>query len=268
MLDGKLQAALADAVAHEAVFRTNVAIPASRQPVMRRALEIMGQVLAGSVPIHDQADKLRWSMHVGWDHAVKTVLEKGAWNFATRRTILTGGAEGMPGDISGSMTIGYSVAPATETDTTVYPAISQYDYGHALPTDFLHKIWLKADANDAFEAPHQFIRHAVFSNYQQIVMEYIAWDDYTTSPTNWPASFLEAVAARLALTVAPELTLEHDTKGRARIQVNEMRGKLEAVYMAALSDAEMRDAIQQFPMQRPPGRFATARMGSTWRRLN
>lgn len=273
MLEGKLQSALSDAADFEAVFLTNGQIPANRQPVMRKALEFMGQVLAGSVPVMSQADKLRWHMNLAWDHCLKYVLEQGAWNFATRRSMLTGGSEAVPGDITEDIIEGYSLPPATEdAPDTSLPDMAGWDYGYNLPADFLHKIWIKSDANHDLEIPHQFMRDAVYANYQPIVMEYVAWDADSTNPGEWSANFLEAMAAYLALTVSPEIVVGTDSKGRARINANDIRQKLEMVWERKLSDAKLRDAIQQYPQRMPVGSFVRARMGSIGtsgiRRLN
>jgi hypothetical protein len=276
-LNGQMRQALDDAEAFEAVFLTNAQIPANRQPVMRKALEFMGQVLAGSVPVMSQADKLRWHMNEAWDHCLKYVLEQGAWNFATRRVTLTGGSEPVPGTIEADLVEGmsvpvpdyeviegYSYGSAVDTATTdaSLPDMAGYDYGYNLPTDFLHKIWLKADASHDAETPHQFMRDAVYANVQPIVMEYIAWDDDSTDPGEWPASFLEAVAAYLALSVSPELVIGTDNKGRTRINANDIRQKLDALFLGKLRNAKNRDAIQQYPAQISPGRFVRARAGS------
>lgn len=263
MLEGKLQSALGEAEGFEAVFLTNGQIPANRQPVMRRALEFLGQVLAGSVPVMSQADKLRWHMNEAWDHCLKYVLEQGAWNFATRRVTMTGGSQPVPGGVHEDIIEGYSLPPPSEVaQPPSMPDMSGFLYGFALPDDFLHKIWIKADANHDLECAHQFMRDAVYTNVVPVVMEYIAWDEDSTDPGEWSANFLEAFAAYLALTVSPEIVLEQGAKGRLRINANEIRQKLEQVYMAKLSDAKLRDAIQQYPHMQPAGNWVRARMGS------
>jgi len=113
-LAGKLETALGEATEKEAIFLLDGQIPVARQPVFRRALEFMGQQLSGSVAIHAHTDMLRWHMNRAWDHALRFVLEQGAWNYATRRATLTGGTEPVPGAVSASIVEGYSVAPATE----------------------------------------------------------------------------------------------------------------------------------------------------------
>lgn len=260
-LAGKLAQALAEADDAEKVFLTNGAIAANRQPVFRRAIEFLGQQLSGSIAIHSHTDMLRWHMNEAWNHGVKYVLEQGAWNFASRRTTLTGGTEPIVGGVESSIIEGYSVAPATDpTLSTDLPDMAGYDYGYVLPSDFLHKIWIKADAANAFECRHQFLRKAVYTNVEPVVMEYVAWDDDSTDPDNWTANFLEAVAAYLALMVAPELVVEANSRGQKALAPN-LREKLEANWARKLSDARLRDAIQQEPKQLPPGRFARARMG-------
>ncbi|MGE8943334.1 hypothetical protein ACO2I3_15610 [Leptospira interrogans] len=90
MPDGKMRSVLEDADGFEAFFLTNGQITANRHPVMQRALGLMGQMLAESDVIMSQADKLRWHMSQSWDHCLKYVLERGSWDFASRRVLLAG----------------------------------------------------------------------------------------------------------------------------------------------------------------------------------
>lgn len=269
----KLATALDEADGFEQVFLTNTQIAANRQPVMRRAIEFMGQALAGSVAIHSHTDMLRWHMNQAWGHAVKYVLEQGAWNFATRRVRLTGGSEAVPGDTDNDIIEGYTLAPATEpADSSSLPAISEWQYGHNLPSDFLHKIWVKSDANDIYECEYQFMRDAIYSNQENIVIEYVAWDTDSQDPGEWSANFTEAVAAYLAVLVVPELVTKVDSKGNVKIDHNKLRDGLNEMFLMKLSDAKLRDALQQKPVRMPPGRFVQARLGN-WgtanlRRLN
>jgi hypothetical protein len=261
--EAKFQQALVAADDFEAVFLTNESIPQNRLPVFRRAMEFLGQQLAGSVAVHSHADFLRWHMNQAFDHALKYVLEQGAWNYATRRATLTGGSEVVPGDVIEDYIEGYSLPPAVEPSTADLPDMAGFEYGYLLPEGFLHKIWIKADANRDFECHHQFMRNAVYTNVQPVVMEYIAWDEDSINPDNWTANFLEAVAAYLALLVAPELVLEAGNKGSARVSAPNLREKLEGLYFRKLSDAKLRDAIQQEPYTLRPGRFVQARRGGT-----
>jgi len=257
--------ALVDADTQEAVFLTNASIPANRQPVFTRAIEFMGQALAGSVAIHSHTDKLRWQMNRAWAHSVKFCLESGAWNFATKRATLTDGGEAVPGGVVTGIIEGYSVGPATEPAATEdLPDMAGYDYGYTLPSDFLHKIWVKADATRDYEVDHQFMGSGIYSNSEPLVMEYIAYDTSTTDPALWPASFLELVAADLARRVAPEFMVNDAGTGR-RLQAPNIGGKLEQMFADRLSNARTRDAIQQFPKQIPAGRFVSARRGSALR---
>ena len=260
--EGRMQEALAKADEFEAIFLTNTAIAAERQPVMRRALEMMGQVLAGSVMVHAQADKLRWSMNRSWVHSVKYVLEQGAWNMATQRARLAEplDAETVLPSASGGIVEGYSVAPAAAE--TAQDAAG-FEYAFPLPDDFLHKVWIKSTPQSAYEITHQVMGEHIFCNELTAIMEYIAWSAFTQTPGNWSATFLETVAAYLALTVAPELVLEADGKGRARVMAPQIRDKLERNFLGKLSDAKLRDAIQQEPKTMPPGRFVQARAGSS-----
>ena len=262
-LDGLMQTALAEAAEKEAVFLVNVSIPQNRLPVMRRSLEFLGQQLAGSMAIHAHTDMLRWHMNRAWNHALKYVLEQGAWNFATRRVILETGTVTVPGgETLGDVIEGYSYG--SEADTASASAdtdISGWTYGYTLPSDFLHKIWIKGDANHEFECRHQFMSNAVYTSVEPVVLEYVAWDTDSINPSNWTANFLEAVAAYLALLTVPALRLEQGRKGM-KVEANNMREQIERVFAMKLSDAKLRDAIQQEPKRPPAGRFVRARMGS------
>jgi hypothetical protein len=267
-IQNDLGQALEDADKFEVAFVTNAEIPANRLPVFRRAIEFMGQALAGSVAVHTQADKLRWQMHQNWTHAVRYVLEQGAWNFATKRALLTLGATAsdiMPGQEYGGIIEGYSVEGDAGDAETPFDgaAFAGYTYGWFLPLDFRHKIWIKKQARDEFEVPFQFIRDAVFANYEPLVLEYVAEDDWTTNPDNWSAGFLEVVAAYLAHTVAPQFIVEDAGKGQKRVTAPQVQDKMQQIYLAKLADAQNKDAIQQYPKSLPTGRFARARMGGS-----
>jgi hypothetical protein len=289
-LERKIATATGLAARQEAVFLTNTPIPTERAPVMRRALEMMGQQLAGSIAVFDHTDHLRWHMQRSWSHSVRLVLEQGDWNHATQRVRLEGGLEQAPGQALGDIIRGMSVAPplspaggeitidstAITIDRTTFPEaevttttssvtpLMEWRFGYALPEDFLHKVWLKRDPNDVVEIPHQFMRHAVYTNEEPVVMEYVALSDYSTDPTVWSALFTDAVAAHLALSVAPQFMVETGGEG-AKIDVNQVRGQLERMFLAQLSNAKTRDAIQQYPKERPAGRFAQARRGGRFR---
>lgn len=263
----KLDMALADAERAEAVYANNSQIPTNRHPVMRRALEMMGQQIGGSVAITGHVDQQRWAMQKAWDSAVRYVLEQAAWNFATKRALLTLGAEAgevMPGAEIGGIVEGYSVDGSEGNAETPFDnyAFAGFRYAWYLPEDYLHKIWLKPRAEHEFETHYQLVRDAVFTNEEPCVLEYIAEDDWTTSPDNWPETVVETVAARLAMMIAPELSIEKDGRGRQKVTAPQVRERLEMTFMRALADAKIKDAIQQEPKTLPLGRFARARMGS------
>ncbi len=258
----KLDMALAEAERQEAVYAINTQIVAARVPVLRRAIEMLGQQLAGSVAINTRVDELRWAMNKSFDHTVRYVLEQAAWNFASKRAVCSNGADGDDNiPIEGVFGIieGYSIAPASEDSEP--PSISGFSFSYPLPTDFRHKIWIKGDVAHDFECRHQRLGGYMFTNNDPCIMEYVAEDSYTTDPDNWPATFMEVVASYLALTVAPELVVDEGGKG-GRIKAPQIREKLEALYSRKLSDAKTKDAIQQEPKTIPLGRFARSRFGS------
>jgi hypothetical protein len=151
-----------------------------------------------------------------------------------------------------------------DDDTSSVPDLAGFDYGHPLPDDYLHKVWIKRDANNDLEIAHQIVRDHIFVNDTPVVLEYIAEDDWTTDPDNWPASFLEIVASYLALMVAPEWLVEADAKGRQKTSAPRVREALEGQFQRKLSDAKAKDAIQQYPKIIPAGSFVRARAGSNY----
>lgn len=257
----KLDIALADAERIEALYTPSVSISTDRLPVMRRAIEFLGQQLVGSPAIHAQTDQLRWHMNRSWVNAVKYVLSQAAWNFATKRAVFDNGDDAdsvVPTDSVAGIIEGYSVGTATSDDIS----IAGFAYGYPLPDNFLHKIWIKADVHSDYETSHQIMKDYIFTDTDTAIMEYVAYDDWIADPDNWPVLFMETVAAYLALIVTPEVVIEETGKGKSRVNVSQLRDKLEATYMRKLSDAKIKDAIQQEPKTIPLGRFARARFGS------
>jgi hypothetical protein len=145
--------------------------------------------------------------------------------------------------------------------------MTEYDYGFILPADFLHKIWCRADANNMLECDHQFLRDAIYANYDTIILEYVSKDSDAVNPDNWPATFMEVVASYLALSVVPELMLEETGKGRQKVTATGAKQGLEQIYQQKLGDAKRKDAIQQMRKKVPLGSFARARLGGSDRNL-
>lgn len=257
---------MAAAETAEAGQHQSKSIPANRLPIMRRAFEIMGQQLAGFTAVSDANSRLRWQMNLAWDDAVSYILEAAAWNFATKRALLTTGAAAgdlMPGDEVGGIIEGYSVegGPGNGESPFDQYAFAGYKFAWYLPDDFRHKIWLKLRAEHDTEIDYQIIRDAIFTNHDPCVLEYIAEDAWTTDPAHWPFTFRETMAARLAFMVVPDLVIEQSGKG-TRVKADGLRDKLDAYFNRALGDAKIKDAIQQAVKTIPHGRFARARMGS------
>jgi hypothetical protein len=247
----------------EASQHQTKSIPAARRPVMRRAMEIMGQQLSGFTVTNDTTSRIQWQMNLSWAHSVRSVLAQGAWNFATKRALYEDGATGdenVPTDSLSGVGEGYSVEPDSSTASTTTP-ISGYDVSFPLPSDFVHKIWLKSTPDNDAECVHQFMGDYVFLNYDSAIMEYVAENSYTTDPANWPPLFLDAVAAHLALSVAPEMALEVSGGRGGKVVATGLPARLDGAFQRMLSQAKNNDAIQQYPTQISPGRFVRARAG-------
>jgi hypothetical protein len=247
------------AVEEEARHLANVNIPADRHGVMRLALSFLGQELGSNVQVRNHRGKLTWEMSQHWDHAVKYCLEQGAWNFASRRARLVTGSEQIPGDEWDTIIEGYSLGSVEDDDESTVP-LSEYTYGYTMPSDFVHKIWLKADPSDMLECDHQFLKDLVMTNVEPVILEYVSNDTDAVDPDNWTATFTEAVAAYLSALTVPELYLRAEGRGM-RETMFEAKENMMKLFQAKLGDAKRKDAIQQQAKPMPLGRFARARMG-------
>lgn len=263
----KLEEAEATAKTMEVVFTAGTVTPVAREPVFRRAIEMMGQVLAGGQMVQSQVDRLKWHMNKAWAHSVRSVIEMGAWNFATRRATLTGGAEPVPGGTYDGLEEGYTLPPAEAEAATDLPDMAGYDYGYILPNGFAHKIWLKPNATQREECAHQIMKGRIYCNYQPVVLEYVAEDDDSVDPANWSAVFIDVVAAHLAHAVASAYVVEAGGRGGS-VKADQLRPRLWENFQEKLSTARNKDAIQQYPQALPSGSFVRARMGSALSRLN
>jgi hypothetical protein len=253
------------AASSEALQGHTKSIPANRLPVMRRAMEIMGQPLSGFMTTDEHVNRLRWQMNLAWDNAIEYVLAQGAWNFASKRAYLSSGDTGdenMPTTTLEGLGEGYSVEPPA-VSAGEPPRIAGYEYSFPLPEDFVHKLWLKASVDHHDEIRHQIVGGYVFTSYDPAVMEYVANDRYTSDPENWPILFHDVVASYLAKTVAPELTVQVNGKRGAKVSANDVRNVLEATFLRMLSDAKNKDAIQQYPQEMPLGNLVRARLGGS-----
>lgn len=248
----RLDAALAEARASEDVFAINVQVPAARLPVMRRAIEILGEQMSSSVMTQSFIDRARWKMQAGWDHTIRSCLEAGAWNFATRRALLTGGTVPIPRANDTGYIEGIFVGPAVSSEAE---DISEFQYGYNLPPEFLHKISVKRNAYDDRECRYQFLRSIIMADCEPVVLEFVASDNHSTDPESWPATFTDYVASALAKLAVSELGLKPN-------EMAEARAAIEAMTERRLSDAKTKDAIQQAPAYAPLGAFALARRGN------
>lgn len=236
-------------------------VPSDQLPVHRRALEFIGQALAGFGAIDDAVGRLRWAMVQAWPHSVRFCLEAGAWNFASKRCYFKVGnpaVESMPLSVAPGIDDGYSVIP---DDPSIDTDVVGFQYAFPLPKDFRHKLWFKERASDERETRFEILRDFLFTDLDGGVLEYVAEDEWTTSPTNWPATFLDVVAAHLAASVALELAASVGERGSVKITATQLKEKLEVNYRQRADDARNKDAIQQLPKRVAVGSFARARFG-------
>jgi hypothetical protein len=263
VLGQKFEAAAEAARRQEALWTSSVQIPAARLPVMRRAIEILGQQLAGSISINSSGDKLRWQMNRGWTRSIRYLLEQAEWKFALKRARFYRGEDGeaVIEATDGGLSEGYSFGPASDTEIANARAAG-FTYAYALPADFIAKVWVKQRGSDQLEIPYEIVRGNIYTNYDPTIMQYIAGDDATLDPANWPPTFLEAVAAYLALTVAPEVVVDEGRGKRGQIKSANISQRLEAFFRTRLLDAKTKSAIQRYPQAIPVGSFVRARRGA------
>ena len=69
------------------------------------------------------------------------------------------------------------------------------------------------------------------------------------------------VESRVDLEQGRSLLVDVGGKGGVSVNANQMKDKLMVLYERKLSDAKLRDAIQQMPARTPPGSWARSRSG-------
>ena len=136
----------------------------------------------------------------------------------------------------------------TSTTSTAY----RLDYLHSLPSDYLVTLGLYADADLDDEVERFFVEAgSLYSDHATVYLRYIEGSTYALTPGNWTPYFSKAVAAQMALSVAPALAPD----------------QLEMVveYRKMMLEEAKAEARQIEPAKRPI--TPTVTLTNEWRRL-
>ncbi len=172
----------------------------------------------------------RYELDAEYDAAIAYMLEMGLWNFAMRTV-------------------------AIDYDTGVDPAFG-YNYAFEKPSD-----WVRTSIISASPRMYppmgalEFIDEAGYWS-AQVTPLYVSYvsngASYGLNLSAWPATFTRAVEFELAYRIAPTITSMTD-KDSERLELRKHR---------ALKNAQSKDALNQAPSQRPPGRMIQSRIGN------
>lgn len=176
----------------------------------------------------------RYELDAEYDAAIAIMLERGMWNFAMR-TVAIDFDPGVDGDFG-------------------------YRYAFEKPSDWVKTSKVSANPNMfPLMGANEYLHEGAYwwSNSTPIYVSYVSnGASYGLDLTAWPASFTRAVEFELALRVAPTVT-SFTSKGRG--------SDMETLTFAAkraLRNAQGKDAVDQAPTMRPPGRLVQSRMGN------
>ena len=172
----------------------------------------------------------RYELDAEYDAAIAYMLEMGLWNFAMRTL-------------------------AIDEDVSVDPAFG-YNYAFEKPSDWVRTAIISANPR-MYPAmgPGEFIDEAGYwsANTTPIYVSYVSnGASYGLNLSAWPATFERAVEFELAYRIAPTITSMTD-KDSERLELRKHR---------ALKNAQSKDALNQAPSRRPPGRLTMSRRGN------
>lgn len=172
----------------------------------------------------------RYELDGEYDACLAYMLEMGLWNFAMRTV-------------------------AIDYDTGVDPAFG-FNYAFEKPSDWVRTAIVSASPR-MFPAmgAGEFVDETGYWS-AQVTPLYVGYvsngASYGLNLSAWPATFTRAVEFELAYRIAPTITSMTD-KDSERLELRKHR---------ALKNAQSKDALNQAPSQRPPGRLVQSRIGN------
>lgn len=172
----------------------------------------------------------RYELDAEYDAVIAYMLEMGLWNFAMRTV-------------------------AIDEDVSVDPAFG-YNYAFEKPSDWVRTS--KVSANPRMfptMGANEYLDEAGYwsANVTPMYVSYVSnGASYGLNLSAWPATFTRAVEFELAYRIAPTVTSMTD-KDSERLELRKHR---------ALKNAQSKDALNQAPTERQPGRLVMSRMGN------
>ena len=176
------------------------------------------------------AELPRYELDAEYDAAIAYVLEMGLWNFAMRTV-------------------------AIDEDVSVDPAFG-YNYAFEKPSDWVRtsiiapnpRMFPRMGANEYLDESGYWS-----ANTTPIYVSYVSnGASYGLNLSAWPATFTRAVEFELAYRISPTITSFTD-KDSERLELRKHR---------ALKNAASKDALNQAPTERQPGRLTQSRRGN------
>ena len=161
-----------------------------------------------------------------WDDSVTYMLTQGLWNFGQRTVAL-------------------------EYVTDVEPAFG-YTYIFERPEDYVRTVAISS-SGELYPTLDDFLEENGYlhANCSPLYLQYVSNDNgYGLDQSRWPETFKKALAAYLAVEIAPT----------ARLSASAMDA-LEKKLYGRLKDARTKDAMDQSAMRPPPGRLVQSRAG-------
>lgn len=253
--EGVLDDAMRRALAKDAINRTSRVVSSATLDIYNEALRLVGRrfltnfnddFLArrlsdpGQPPGNGQQGRpasngaddahmemvLRRLLDECWDASVAYMLQQGLWNFAQRTVAL-------------------------EYVTDVEPAFG-HQYLFEKPTDIVRIVAISSSA-ELFPTLGNYLEEGDYyaANCNPLYLQYISDDAaYGLDQSKWPESFRKALAAHLAIEIAPT----------ARVSAAD-RNDLAKKFIVRVKDARAKDAMDQANMRMQPGRLTMARSG-------
>ena len=163
-----------------------------------------------------------------WDASVEYMLAQGLWNFGQRTVAL-------------------------EYVTDVEPAFG-YSYIFERPDDYVRTVAISS-SGELFPplAAGEYLEENgyLLANCNPLYLQYISnHTSYGLDQSRWPETFKKALAAYLAVEIAP-------TARMSAAAIDALETKL----YGRIKDARTKDAVDQGPMRLPPGRLVMSRSG-------
>lgn len=248
--------ALQFALAKDAINRTVRVLSSSTESIYKEALRLVGKRLLTNFdddfisrriadvdgePATNQSQgrapqtpadeaymemKLRRLLDECYDEIVAYLLSEGLWNFGQRTVAL-------------------------EYETSIEPAFG-YQYAFEIPTDLV-RIVAVSQNGELFPPLNDYLEEGDYyhTNCSVLYLQYVSnHADYGLDTAKWTPSFKKALAAHLAVEIAPTARMPANHTQALKVEAN-----------LRLKNARTKDAMDQSIAQLPSGRLVRSRGG-------